>query len=300
MKAAALLPLDRSFLAKLEASRQLAYPFFRGTTSTAALSGPPAEFDGHRPYVPGDDIRWIDWNLYARLGDLYVKVFHVEEEVEVYILVDASPSMTARSGAKYQLAAACAAAFSYLAMLTQHAVHVGRYSAGLLDRTGPARNLDAYLSINKLLLSAPAGSGTDLARGIDDLLVENSRAVSLVVLSDGFQSSPLERAFGRFAGTGQNRAVFLRLEAAGDMKPPLRGNIVLQDQESADSRTFFADGALEKKLHGRIAGHFRSLETRLAALGVPSMTLPVTETAERLVFDALLASQPGAHVPVRT
>jgi len=174
MKSPALLPLERSFLRKLDASRQLAYSFFRGTTSRAALSGPPAEFDGHRPYIPGDDIRWIDWNLYARLEELYVKVFHVEEDVEVYVLVDTSPSMTAGTGLKYQLAAACAAAFSYLAILTQHLVNVCRYAEGLVDRTGPARNLD----------DGPSGDGESSWQRLEEVTAE-SKTLKRSELRDG-------------------------------------------------------------------------------------------------------------------
>jgi hypothetical protein len=145
MTAPSLLPLRQDFLGRLNAIRELAYPFFRGLNPRSDLSGPPSEFDGHRPYIPGDDTRWIDWNLFARLEELFVKVFQVEEEVEVLLMVDASLSMTHPPGVKYDVASAAAAALAHLAFLTSHPVTVIRYAERALDSKGPYRHIQAFI-----------------------------------------------------------------------------------------------------------------------------------------------------------
>ncbi|HWR98128.1 MAG TPA: DUF58 domain-containing protein, partial [Candidatus Methanoperedens sp.] len=71
----ALLPLRSGFVARLDGARELGRRFLRGTNAPGAPGAPPEEFEGHRAYFPGDDVRWIDWNLYARQGELAVKVY---------------------------------------------------------------------------------------------------------------------------------------------------------------------------------------------------------------------------------
>jgi uncharacterized protein (DUF58 family) len=300
MKPANSLPLERDFLARLAAARALAFAFFRGIIPQTAISGPPTEFDGHRPYVPGDDIRWIDWNLFARLEDLYVKVFQVEEEVEVYLFVDASSSMTAGEGAKYGLASASAAALSYLALLTSHPVTVVRYAERVMDMAGPVRSADSYSRLNDLLAGPVSGTGTELYGALSTVLGRGDRPVSVVVLSDGFQREPLERAISLFGDARKRRFVFLQVEDSRELRPRLSGNIVLGDRESGDGRTFLSDRRFEKQVHGRIAKYFDRLRASLNSLGAEHFSLPVEASVEESLFTMLLKFQPeGAGVVAR-
>lgn len=297
MKPENSLPLERDFLARLDAARALAFAFFRGIIPQTAISGPPTEFDGHRPYVPGDDIRWIDWNLFARLEELYVKVFQVEEEVEVYLFVDASPSMTAGEGTKYGLAAASAAALSYLALLTSHPVTVVRYAERVMDLVGPVRSIDSYSRLNDILAGPVSGAGTELYGALSAVLGKGDRPVSVVVASDGFQREPLERAFSLFGDARRRRFVFLQVEDAAELRPRLSGNIVLGDRESGDSRSFLSDRRFEKQVHGRITRYFERLRASLGSLGADHFSLPVETSVEESLFSILRQSQPeGAGV----
>jgi len=102
------LPLRPGFLARLAAARELGRRFLLAGNLPEAIGAPPEEFEGHHPYVPGEDVRWIDWNLAARQDEFFVKVFRTDEEVETILLVDASGSMTDGEGVKYAAAAAAA------------------------------------------------------------------------------------------------------------------------------------------------------------------------------------------------
>src|SRR5688500_20169731 len=87
---------DSEFLKKLEYLSLISRRVFRGSLlaqrRTLQLGG-GIEFADHREYTAGDDFRYLDWNVYARLGDLLLKRFQEEEDLHVYLLLDASRSM---------------------------------------------------------------------------------------------------------------------------------------------------------------------------------------------------------------
>jgi len=293
---AALLPLRPAFVARLDGARELGRRFFLGTNAPGAPGAPPEEFEGHRPYFPGDDVRWIDWNLFARQQELAVKVFRADEEVEVLLLVDASPSMAGGDGVKHRTAAAAGAAFARLALLNGHPVRVARYAERLLDIGGPWRALDDSAAAQRFLATAPprAGAGTDLAQALDTLVTGRQRPLCLVALTDCFQATSLVAAALRALARGVRRVVLVRVLDPADLAPPLRGLTVLADPEGLERRTLVADRALEAAAHGRIAEHFRRLGAEFARLAVPLHTLPVRRPFEEALLTLLRSAAAAA------
>ena len=82
--------------------------------------GRSVEFDDFRPYVAGDDLRHIDWNVYARLDRFFLKLFQEEEDLTVYVVLDASASMLAGSPSKLLAAARLAVALSYVSLVNNN------------------------------------------------------------------------------------------------------------------------------------------------------------------------------------
>src|SRR5687767_12538156 len=100
-----LLPPE--LLARLERLELVSRKVFRGRLKGERKSrrkGQSVEFADFRAYVPGDDLRFVDWNLYARLDRLFLKLFLEEEDLHVYFLVDASPSMDFGEPTKFYFA----------------------------------------------------------------------------------------------------------------------------------------------------------------------------------------------------
>jgi len=285
-----LLPLPARFLERLGAARQLAGSLFHGHHTRLALTGAPAEFEGHRGYLPGDDTRWIDWNLYARLEELHVKIFSVEEEVEILILVDVSPSMTGGAGRKYHTAAAAAAATAYLGLLGAHAVSLARFAGRTLDFEGPHRPLEAYTAIVRRLLSPAAGEGTDLKSSLEPLLHRLRRPLTVIIVSDGFQEAPLEQTMIAARDGARRRVVWLRILDPADLAPRLRGQLLLADAESNQTRLLLSDQDLEERLHRRIADHFSALSLSLRKAGVEVFEIPVGQPFEESYLRLLHAA----------
>ncbi len=104
-------------MARLERMELVTRKVFRGRMKGERRSnrkGQSVEFADFRAYVPGDDLRFIDWNTYARLDKLFLKMFLEEEDLHFYTLVDASLSMDFGTPSKLQYAKQLAAALSFI------------------------------------------------------------------------------------------------------------------------------------------------------------------------------------------
>jgi uncharacterized protein (DUF58 family) len=291
----ALLPLRPAFIARLDTARELGWRFFRGADAAGAPGAPPEEFEGHRPYSPGDDVRWVDWNIFARQQELYVKVFRADEEVEVLLLVDASASMTGDGGLKHRTAAAAGVALARLALLTGHPVRTARYAERLLDVRGPWRSPDDIAAVQAHLAAPapPAGTGTNLAEALAPLLTGRQRPASVVALTDGFQESPLAGAVTAALVRGARRVSLVRIVEPGDLAPDLRGLTVLLDPESGQRRELIADRALREQARRRIADHFQLLREAMARIGAPLHELALRSPFEEAILSLLRGPAPA-------
>jgi uncharacterized protein (DUF58 family) len=145
-------------------------------------AGPGLLFHDHRPYTPGDDPRYVDWHVAARLGDLVVKRFETEESLDLVLCVDRSLSMQGRKGL---LARRLAGALGHLALDALDRAHLAWLppaapAAGPTSYGGP-RGLATLLDD---LAAAPAGGETHLARDVAALLAHRRRRALAVLISD--------------------------------------------------------------------------------------------------------------------
>ena len=122
---------DSDFPKKLEYLSLVSRRVFRGRLlaqrRTKQLGG-GIEFADRREYTPGDDLRYLDWNVYAKFGDLLLKRFQEEEDLHVYILLDASKSMDCGSPNKFDYARRIAAALAYIALADLDRVSIFAYA----------------------------------------------------------------------------------------------------------------------------------------------------------------------------
>src|SRR6516165_11950865 len=114
------MPLfDSDFLKKLEYLSLVSRRVFRGQLLAQRRTmqlGSGIEFADHREYTPGDDFRYLDWNLYARHDELLLKRFQEEEDLHVYFLLDCSRSMAFGDPPKFDFARRVTAALAYIAL----------------------------------------------------------------------------------------------------------------------------------------------------------------------------------------
>src|SRR3954464_7959922 len=114
------MPLfDSDFLKKLEYLSLVSKRVFRGSLMAQRRTmqlGSGIEFADHREYAPGDDFRYLDWNVYGRSGRLLLRLFEEEEDLSIYILLDCSLSMSFGDPPKFNHARKLAAAMAYVGL----------------------------------------------------------------------------------------------------------------------------------------------------------------------------------------
>ncbi len=111
--------------------------------------GASVEFSDHMPYMMGDDIRSIDWNLYARLERLYVRKYREEVALSVEIMLDATPSMMLPTAEKWQRAKALAFCLGYIALKEEHHVRVHAVGEGKVQSTRWFSKLHDYRQLSQ-------------------------------------------------------------------------------------------------------------------------------------------------------
>ena len=140
--------LSSEFLTQLERLALVSRRAFRGRTRGERKSphkGMSVEFADYRPYGAGDDLRYVDWNIYGRLDRLYLKLFVDEEDLYLHLLLDGSGSMRFGEPSKLRYAARLAAALGFVGLASLERVGVAVLISDLLDPAGYERGLKALL-----------------------------------------------------------------------------------------------------------------------------------------------------------
>jgi uncharacterized protein (DUF58 family) len=188
---------DSDFLKKLEYLSLISKRVFRGSIlaqrRTMQLGG-GIEFADHREYTPGDDFRYLDWNLYARHDELLLKRFQEEEDLHVYFLLDCSRSMAYGTPPKFDFARQVAAALAYIALADLDRIAVVAFAQDIVADFPLTRGKGRILALLKFLENLPAqGSDTDLARVATGFVHRNQRRGLALVVSDLYDPNGFER-----------------------------------------------------------------------------------------------------------
>src|SRR5437588_11782563 len=179
---------DSDFLKKLEYLSLVSKRVFRGSIlaqrRTMQLGG-GIEFADHREYTPGDDFRYLDWNLYARHDELMLKRFQEEEDLHVYFLLDCSRSMAFGRPCKFDLARQVTAALAYIALADLDRIAVVAFANEIIADFPLARGKGRILSLLKFLEGLkPSGEETSLERVATGFIHRDQRRGLVVVVSD--------------------------------------------------------------------------------------------------------------------
>src|SRR3984957_17958546 len=153
--------LDPQFLARLEQLELVSRKIFLGRMKGERRSkrkGQSVEFADYRNYVIGDDLRFLDWNLYARLDRLFIRLFMEEEDLHFYILIDNSLSMDFGNPTKLHYAKQVAAALGFVGLRTLPGVLLGPFNARLSKSSGAMRGRRSLWQLMDFLnKTQPAG-----------------------------------------------------------------------------------------------------------------------------------------------
>jgi len=263
--------LDPAFVRELEAlRRRLTIAVRSGATGERASRrrGGSAEFQDHRPYAPGDDLRRVDWAAFARTGEPVLKLFRAEEDSLLRLLIDASASLSFGSPQKLEVARRVAAAIGYLALANGQRAQVlvarqagGAASARGLERTHPPRRgRDALPALLRDLSEPVAGGSGDLVRALDQTLQQSARPGFLVVVSDFLDPGPVTRALTRACALGHQVAL-VQVLAREELEPSYDGDFAFVDAESNAEVELSMDAAAMDAYVTRLTGLIEELRS---------------------------------------
>jgi uncharacterized protein (DUF58 family) len=212
----------------------------------SVFKGLGMEFAEVRPYQPGDDVRTIDWNVTARMGEPFVKKYIEERDLTVFLVVDVSGSLSFGSRAilKRELAAEIAALLSFAALRNQDRVGAALVSDRLELFLEPRRRRTHVLRMVREILDRPAQGGTDLQRGLDAVLSTLKRRSVVFFISDFLGPAPT-RALK--AAASRHDLVVVEIVDPRDQEIPQVGPVVLRDAETGE--TAIVNGKREAKRH---------------------------------------------------
>jgi uncharacterized protein (DUF58 family) len=232
-----LFPAD--FLTRLEYLSIMSKKVFRGSLmaqrrTTQAGSG--IEFSDHREYTSGDDLRYLDWNVYARHGDLLLKRFQEEQDLHVYLLLDCSRSMAFGSPVKFDLARQLAAALAYIALADLDRISIVAFADGLLADFPMTRGKARILPVMKFLEQlSPAGHATCLERAVQAFLLRRPRTGLAILISDLFDENGFEKGLDQLRYHRFDAHV-IQLHDPQEADPALLGDVELTDMETSAIR----------------------------------------------------------------
>lgn len=280
---------DAEFIKQLEYLSLLSKRMFRGqllAQRRTKQTGGGIEFADHREYIPGDDLRYVDWNVYARHGDLLLKRFQEEEDLHVYILLDCSLSMDRADGDgvnKFMLARQIAAALAYIALSDLDRVSVMAYDEKLRSTLPLTRGKDRILSILEYLKNLKCqGEKTDLKKVVGEFVQRAPRTGLAIVISDlfdqdGFRDGVDRLRYGRF----EPHVVQVYTNEEAD--PNFLGDVQLIDCETAIEKKVTVTERKLKRYRQLFGEFLDAVETYCRTQGLSHI-----RTTTDVPFDAVL------------
>jgi uncharacterized protein (DUF58 family) len=234
---------DEGFLRQLERLLLLMRSPVRGGLKGGRRSvkrGQSVEFADYRDYTLGDDLRQLDWNVYARLERLFVKLFVEEEDVTVTLLLDASASMASGRPEKLLFAKRAAAALGYIALASEDRVAIsaltGRTARRRLALRGSGR---VFRLLADLSAITPTEGPTDLLAAARHAAAQLHGRGVVILLSDLLDPAA-DRVIRELAATG-SELIILHVLSPDELDPALEGDLRLVDRETGDRVDITAD-----------------------------------------------------------
>lgn len=210
--------------------------------------GGNVEFREHRPYAPGDEMRYVDWNVYARTGQLHVKEFSRDQERRVVLRVDASASMSSGDPSKGLVALRIAAALGVVALSNGCRVRAAAFAAGAAREGGEHVGAlgEAELLRELSAVPSPAGS-TGLGASLRPLLEPGMPRAEVLLVTDLLDPVDPRREITALCERGCEVTV-VATWCEADLHPPAGGILRIRDAESGEDR-LVSLGATEREAY---------------------------------------------------
>jgi uncharacterized protein (DUF58 family) len=246
--------LSAEFLGQLERFALISRRSFRGRVKGERRSprkGSSVEFSDYRAYGVGDDLRYVDWNIYGRLDRLYLKLFVDEEDLCLNLLLDASASMEFGEPSKLDYAVRLAAALGFVGLVNLERVGVSVLRDRMAEGWSPARGRGQVLPLMDFLGRLRPSGKTSLGEGLAQYTLRAREAGVAVLISDLMDPAGYERGLKALLERRFDVHV-IHVLAADEMNPGFGGDLRLVDAETGEMRDLTLDGEAQRVYRQRL------------------------------------------------
>jgi uncharacterized protein (DUF58 family) len=198
-------------------------------------SGSGVEFADHRDYQPGDDFRYLDWNVYQRFERLLLRLYEEEEDLAIYLIVDASGSMVFGDGEKLRYAKKVCAALAYVGLANLDRVSIASTSDRVMERMPQTRGKARIFKVFRFLRELEPAGVTDLGDALKAFVAQNKRRGLAVLISDLYDPAGFERGINVLRYNKFDPFV-VHIVDPKESRPKLHGDVLLYDCETGDER----------------------------------------------------------------
>lgn len=280
---------DTDFLRKLErlhlVAKRLSWAGAKGEHA-ASRKGFSLEFSDYRRYQRGDDLRYVDWNVYRRLERLLLKVFTAEEEMNIYLLVDTSRSMAEGAPAKIDYAKKVAAALGYIGLKNLDRVGGASFSSRLHAPLTLGRGRKQILSLFSFLAKLSCAHETNLRAAIHSFTKLFPHPGLVVVVSDLFDPAGWRAALEELAAK-RYQLLIVHIVDEQELHPKSRGDVALVDVEAGRERKFYLDAELVRRFESELDGYFKEIEGVCAGRRIDYLRTSTQVPFEEFVLQTL-------------
>lgn len=228
--------LDPQFMHRLEQLEIVSRKIFAGKTKGERRStrkGESVEFADYRNYVVGDDLRFLDWNIYARLDQLFLRLFLEEEDLNVTVLIDVSRSMDYGRPSKAVYAKRIAAAVAYIGLVNYDRVNLYAFNDRLLAPLTGLRGRRMMQRVVKYLTDLPVEGAGDFSSAARQFAIRHTQKGIVLIVSDFFDKRGFEEGLRYVLGRRVD-AYVLQILAPQEVDPDLTGDLKLVDCEDSE------------------------------------------------------------------
>lgn len=247
-----------------------------------------SDFAEHRPYMPGDDVRRIDWRLFARSDRHHIRLFEAETNANVVVLLDISSSMSYGTGAltRFDYSRYLAACLAHLSNRQRDRVGLVTFDSAVVDRVPPSmKHMETVLH---RLDSAQAGKPGDLPVAMTQVTELLRRRGILILISDFYEApSKVMEALAPLRVRGHDVIIFHPIDPS-ELDFPFESASAFEDIESGKQLPVIPTRVREEYV-GRMAGHIEALRQGFRELEIDYSLVNVAEPLDQALFDYLLA-----------
>jgi uncharacterized protein (DUF58 family) len=281
--------LSSEFMARLDqldlVSRKLLAGKLKGERRSKRR-GQSVEFADYRNYVIGDDLRFIDWNIYGRLDRLFLKLFLEEEDLSLYILLDVSKSCDFGTPNKAAYLKQVAAALGYVGLVNYNRVAIAAMADGIVAETGAMRGRRRVPQMIDFISKLQPTGASHFADACRKFALAHRQKGVCVVLSDFFVKEGFEAGL-RYVAGGKYDLFCVQVLSPQEIDPDISGDLKLKDVEDSDMAEVSVTQPLIKKYKANLNAYCLSLKEYLTRRGATYLFSSTTVPFDTLVLNYL-------------